>query len=369
MATQQQPHDDAPHPADRQGGTAVATRNANVPAVPGSAGLPVAPGETSSSAIAAREKAAVEARFLVAMNRPREFETSRLRLLKSCNRPLFAEVARYAKPVGGGSVTGLSVRFAEEARVLWGNMDVTTMVVSDTDERRIYRVTGVDLETNATDSIDVIVEKFVERRQVRSGMEVIGQRMNTTGQVVYKIRATEDDLIVKANAQISKAKRNVILSLLPGDVKEECEIAIVETQKRRDAEDPDAAKRAVLDAFFSIGVMPVQIADLLGHAVEQITPAELGLLRGYYTAIRDGEATYADIVELHSAGKKSAAEPAGKAGTDARGSEGLKSRMGAASASAESDKSKAPTLVKGVECGECGAKKGEPHKSACPLAE
>lgn len=340
MATRNGAPPEAPHPADAQ--NEAPRRNLPVPTAPGSSpAVPIAAGETSASAIAAREKALVEAKFVYAMRNPRVFDAARLRLLKACQRPRFAETARYAKPVGTEKVYGLSIRFAEEARILWGNVDVTAMIVFDDDEKRIIRVTGTDLETNATDSVDVLVEKFVERRVLRQGMEVIGSRQNKNGDIVYRIRATEDDLLVKQNNQIAKARRNVILAVIPADIKEECEEQIVDTVRRRDAEDPDGSRKRVLDSFFVMGVMPQQVQDLLGHPLEQLTPAELTLLRTYYTALKEGEATWVDIVEQHTAahGRRNgggeghtaptAAAPA--RGTDAL-REGLKGRAAPKSA-------------------------------------
>lgn len=282
--------------------------------------MAMAPGETSSSAIAARERAAVEARFVVAMHRPRNFDDAFARLMTSCERPAFAEVARYSKPIGGGKVHGLSARFAEEARRLWGNMEVTAFLVFDDDTRRFFRVQGTDLETNATDSVDVMIEKFVERRNVKEGMEVIGSRQNTSGQTVYRVRATEDDLLVKVNNHLSKARRNVILSLIPADVKEECERKIIETMTNRDAKDPDEARKKIVFSFHALGVSAVQLTDLLGHPLEQTSPAEMTLLRAYYTALKDSESTWPEIVEGHAAtngtGKVESAAPpkAGAAG-------------------------------------------------------
>lgn len=305
----------------------------------------IAAGETSSSAIAAREKAAVEARFLVALNRPRDFDKSRLRLLTACQRPKFAAAARYAKPVGREKVFGFSIRFAEEARVLWGNIDVSAFLVFDDDERRIYRVMGTDLETNATESTDVMVEKFVERRQVRDGQEVVGKRTNSSGQIVFRIRATEDDLMVKVNALISKARRNVILSLIPADVKDECEARCAATLEDEDAKDPDAARRRMLEGFWSLGVTPQQIAEMLEKPVEQINRAEVRLMASYYTALKEGDATWADIVESHTGGKKKAdaGAPAGK-GTDAlRETLGKKRQQSTSQAKAEQPETAAPT--------------------------
>ena len=80
----------------------------NVPAtIPQpSAGVVVAQGETASSSVAARAKAEVEARAIVALQRPRSVNQFRIGLLESCRRSRFAETARYSKPVGGGKVEG-----------------------------------------------------------------------------------------------------------------------------------------------------------------------------------------------------------------------------------------------------------------------
>jgi hypothetical protein len=358
MATQQPPEDDRPHPADQH----------DVQSKPGTAlvgniqsALPVAAGETSSSAIAARARAEVEARFVYAARFPRVFQTARRRILDACLRPVFAAKARYAKPVGGKAVTGLSIRFAEEARVNWGNMDVTATLVFDDAERRIYRVQGTDLETNATDGVDVMIEKFVERRQPAKGQEVISSRLNTQGQLVYRVAATEDDLLVKVNNQIAKARRNVILTLLPADIKEEAEAQIIETQRNRDAEDPAAARKRLVDAFWAKGVTPEQLIELLGHPIEQVNPAELMLLRTYYQTLDDGEGTWAEIFEAHTNGKKPSVSATTTAETKpaAKGTEGLKGKLGANTAG----------VVKGIDCKECGAKVGQKHTDACPLAD
>jgi hypothetical protein len=337
----------------------------------GGSNLPSAPGETSSSAIAAREKAAVEARFVVALNRPRDFETSRRRLMDACKRPAFAEAARYGKPVGREKVYGLSIRFAEEARVLWGNLDVSAFIVFDDDERRIYRIQGTDLETNANEGVDVLIEKFVERRAVRDGMEVVGQRMNTTGQIVYKIRATEDDLLVKVNAHLSKTRRNVILALIPADVKEECEEQCIATLRDGDTVDPTSARKKILDAFWRYGVTPAQIAELLGHPIEQTNPAEMTLLRSYGTALKEGEATWASIFEAHTGNAAAGSAATQSTTAPTKGTEGLKAAVGkkktdaapAAPAAEPANEAAAPK-----KCEMCFRSDGT-HESACPLSD
>lgn len=306
-----------PLPPDPNGpvaGTSVAT-------MPGGAtGLaPVV--ETASSAVAARERAAVEARFVMAARFPRSIDSARLRILDACKRPRFAESARYSKPVGKSRVEGLSIRFAEEAARGWGNLDVTAMVVFDDGERRIYRVTGTDLETNATQSQDVLIEKVVERRQPRQGQTVIGQRQNTKGETVYLIEASEDELHNKVNAMIAKARRNIILTLIPSDISEEADETIQEVVRARDTKDPAGARKQILNAFWGLGVTPEAVTEFMQKPLEQLNPAELSTLRAIYTAIKDGETTWAAAIE----------ELGGKVGTGPkkteRGAGALKQRL------------------------------------------
>ncbi|HEX6643309.1 MAG TPA: YqaJ viral recombinase family protein [Gemmatimonadales bacterium] len=297
---------------------------------PREAAAPAPQAETSATAVAAREKATIEARFLMAIGRPRNPDQARLRILDACKRPRFAESARYQKPVGNGKkVTGLSVRFAEEAGRAWGNLDVSAMIVFDDAERRIYRVVGVDLETNWSTEQDVIVEKFVERLQVRAGDEVISKRTNSRNETTYRIAASEDALLTKANALVSKAKRNIILDLIPSDVQEEAEEMILATQKRQDAEDPAGARKRLLEAFWTLGVTPADVTALIGKPLEQVNPAELQLLRTVYTAVRDGETTWAEAVtELagrFGTGAQTSAPPVAAAASG--GTEGLRARL------------------------------------------
>lgn len=259
--------------------------------------------ETSSSAVAAREKAAVEARFLVAINRPRDINRFRIRLLEACRRPRFAEVAMYAKPVGGKKVTGPSIRFVEEALRHYGNVDVKASVTFDDPERRILCVTGTDLETNTSYLQDVDLNKTVERRQPKAGEEVVRSRQNSTGQTVYIIKADEDAFINKQNAGSSKAIRTVGLRILPSDAVEEAMEVVVHTLQQEDAKDPTAARKRLVDSFYALGVMPKQITDLLGHELEAVTPAELTMLRSIYTALKDGETTWPEVVEAFGAKK------------------------------------------------------------------
>ncbi len=261
-----------------------------------SAAQALAPVETASTAIAAQAKALVEARYTVAMHRPRDWDQVRDRLLKDCRRPGFADSAIYHKPVGKG-VTGPSIRFAEAAIRNMTNVVVETMTTYDDHEKRIVRVTVTDLEANVPYSQDVTITKTVERNSVKQGDNVLRSRTGSKGQPVYILEATDDDILNKANALISKAIRTLGLRLLPGDIMDECMEMCRETQRNRDAQDPDTARRRIFDAFSASGVSPEQIKEYLGHDAKTLAPREIEELRALYNALRDGETTWREAMD------------------------------------------------------------------------
>jgi hypothetical protein len=273
-------------------------------------GVPAVTHETASTAVAAQARAMVEARYLMAKHCPRDIDASRQALLKECKRPGFAEAAIYNKPIGERGVKGPSIRFAEAAIRALKNIDTQTMTVYDDDEKRIVRVSVCDLEANAVYSQDVTIQKTVERKSP-AGYEVIGQRTNKKNQLVYIVKATDDDILNKQNALISKAVRTLGLRLVPGDMIDEAMEICEKTQQDKDAENPDAAKNKLFDAFGSIGVSVEEIKKYIGSEAATLTPKELADLRALYTAIKDGETTMREALDSKMP-KAEVPTPAGK---------------------------------------------------------
>lgn len=289
--------------------------------------------DTASTAVAAQAKALVEARYIMALRRPRDMDVVREKMLKECCRPSFAAVARYAKPIGKDRnkwPTGPSIRFAEAAIRCMGNITVEVMTVYDDREKRIVRVTVTDLEANVPYFQDVVITKTIERRNTKDGDTVLGTRTNSYGDKLFILEASDDDIINKQQALISKALRTLGLRLIPGDMVDECMDQVVTTQKNRDAEDPDAAKRHLFDSFSTIGVRADQIKEYLEHDGATLAPKELSELRALYAAIRDGETTWRDVMEAKEGAKKPPTDaPKGKTLNE------LKGRNGAGAQAAE----------------------------------
>jgi hypothetical protein len=262
-------------------------------------------GETHTGALVAAAQAAVNARFVMALQRPRNWDEVRVRLLKECDRPGFADVARYLKPVGKG-VEGPSIRFAEACFRYMGNCDAPTTVTFEDRMKRILHVSAIDYETNASYSADITIEKTVERSNIKDRV-VVAERKNSKGATVYIVEATEDELLNKQNALVSKAVRTLILRLIPGDIVDEGQRRCMKTIDDRTAKDPAAEKKAVVDGFAEIGVYPRDIEAFVGHPLDALQPAELKELRKVYATVRDGEAAWADVLQMKRPAKEGAA--------------------------------------------------------------
>lgn len=256
-----------------------------------------APSETAATAAAAREKASIEARYIMAINKPRNWDNVRQSLLKECRRPSFAhnKSTLYRKPIGEG-VEGLGIRFVEVALRCMTNVMPETSVVFEDDLKRIIRVTVTDLESNMTWVSEVTVHKTVERKFLKDGQEPLSKRVNSQGKTTYLVEATEDDLLNKQNALISKAIRTLGLRIVPGDLQDEAEDIIRAIRVDRAAKDPDAERKAVLDAFAELNVPVAELTDCFGDP-KSWSPKQLVDMRGLFGAIRDGETTWGAVLD------------------------------------------------------------------------
>lgn len=289
--------------------------------------------ETAMAAAGARERAAVEARYVVAMRNPRNWNDVRAMLLDHCDRPSFAERARYSKPVGQELIngewvpkkaTGFTIRFAETLAQTMRNV-MPELSVSYEDERiRIIRITVTDLEANLPWSQEVTIAKTVEKRGFKNkktqeweppeGRQVIGVRLNSRGEPTYLVIATDEELRSKINAERSKTQRDFLIKLCPRDILDDCEEKIAEARDREDKKDPKAALKRLLDRFKEFGIMPSDLTTYVGKPTEQWTPLDRKELTELGLAIRENEITFSEALRLkYAAGQEG--EPEGEGET------------------------------------------------------
>ena len=279
--------------------------------------------ELASSPLEAQARAMVQARFFVAQqpHMQRSWDTVEQKLRKECARPGFAWAAWWTLPLGNDPKKypqGLSIRFAEAALRIARNIDIQQQTIFDDAWKRIVRISVIDLEANFGYSAEVPIDKSVERKNP-ADRQIQSARMNSSGSTVYLVAATEQELALKQGSAVSKTIRTLGLRLIPGDILDECKTLILETQKKgAAAEDPESARKLVLDSFASIGVLPDDLARYIGHDTNIFQPAELQQLRGIFSAIRSGDATWKDAMEAKFGAEEAAKPGPSKATTKLR---------------------------------------------------
>lgn len=253
--------------------------------------------ETAMTASAATSKALVEARYIVALQRPRDLMLVRTKLLEDCRRPRFAELAVYSKPIGGGkSARGPSIRMAEAAMQALGNIESFVHIISDDLDRRIVKIGVADFETNAVHSVEIPIEKTVERSSAR-GRSVLSSRENSEGKIVYLVEATEEEVAAKQSSIASRFIRNNTFRVLPADILDDAMAEAYATNSSEDAKDPKEAIKRIVDIFMAINVSPSDLKDFLGHDVGKIIPNQLQELRGLFAAIKQEGLTWREVMD------------------------------------------------------------------------
>lgn len=292
------------------------------------------------AAMQAQASATVQARYVLARSIPRSWDHVRQRVLEACKRRTFADVAVYAKPQGGQKIRGPSVRLADEFFRVAGNLDEVVSVVYDDTHKRTLRVVVTDLETNASRATEITVEKTVERRDPRD-RAVVGSRLNTAGETVYVVAVTDDELAIKANALAAKARRNLILSLVPSDFIEEALAQCADTV-RGAARDTAGERKRLVDAFAPLGVLARDLEEYVGHSLEALRPDEVVELREAYATLKDGEARWPELLAAKLGVDPTGAPPAATTDAPKRSRLADKVRAGRAARAAEAPAPAAP---------------------------
>ena len=333
-------------------------------------------GETAISPLVAQAEAREKVRFLIALKRPRNMDEVRLKLLNAIERPGWAGVpgkdkeknwgaAWYDKPIGTG-VEGFSIRFAEEAMLAMGNIDVAAITLYEDERVRQLQLVVLDLENNNSYPASITIEKTVIRKSLRRGeTSPFPPVINSFGDVTYKMPASQDDMTQKQASEISKAMRTGIMRILPGWIKAECRTRILELRRGAVAKDPDGFRKKILDGFAALNIMPSDLEKLLGCEVAKASPDQLADLRDLWKNIANGDETFADALEGAGKGEKKKDKPEKKKpGLDALTEELKKKR--AACGHEKLPPSKVSKLKAGqtLPCPECGTEVSNPEASA-----
>lgn len=188
-----------------------------------------------------------------------------------------AESCIYALPRGKGNertvIEGPSVRLAEIAVAAYGNIRAGARVIYKDD--KVVKAQGIchDLENNT--SVTIEVERRITDRNGR--------------------RYSDDMVVVTGNAACAIAFRNAVFKVIPAaliaDVYEEVKKVAAGT-----AETLPARRKKSLDYFYSLGVKPEQICEVLDvKDVNDIDLDKLRIMLGMVSLLKSNESTIEEL--------------------------------------------------------------------------
>ena len=205
--------------------------------------------------------------------------------MTACQRIEFAEKATYTYPRSGQTISGASIRLAEELARCWGNMDYGIKELSTSNGETEMLAYAWDLETNTRSSQNFKVKHV---RSTKSGTYALTDQRD-----IYENNANNGGRRLRAR----------ILAILPPDLVsaalEECKRTIAQGKSGNGSNIPftDRVRNMVL-AFANIGISKELIERRLGHSIDNVTPDQLSEYRGILNSLKDGMSKAADWFEL-----------------------------------------------------------------------
>ena len=255
----------------------------NMPAIQ-SGGVPDF-GDINQGTVAIESSRAVaeaQGKLLIAKRFPRDEIAAYNRVAQACQRKGIAEKAFYSYNRGGSTVSGPTIRFAEELARCWGNIDYGIKELSQDDGKSEMQAYAWDLETNAQ-SVQNFTNPHI--REVKGQAKVL-----TSQRDIYEINANMG----------ARRLRSRILAILPTDL---VDMAIAECRKTiagiNDEPLIDRVKKMVV-AFGKIGVTQEQIEKRLKRKIDTMTADDFVDYTGIYNAIKNGESKIADWFEAET---------------------------------------------------------------------
>ena len=228
---------------------------------------------------ASRAIAEAQGKLVIAKRFPRDEVKAYNRVAQACQRKGIAEKAFYSYNRGGGTVSGPTIRFAEELARCWGNIDYGIKELSQDEGKSEMQAYAWDLETNAQ-SVQNFTNPHI--REVGGKAKIL-----TSQRDIYEINANMG----------ARRLRSRILAILPTDL---VDMAINECKKtlagNNDEPLIDRVKKMIV-AFGKIGVTQEQIEKRLGRKVDTMTIDDFTDYIGIYNAIKQGESKIAEWFE------------------------------------------------------------------------
>lgn len=240
---------------------------------------PAMPGHANAGAVMIESERAVaeaQGKLVVAKKFPRDQAAAYSAAMEACKRRGLAETAVYSFPRGGQTVSGPSIRLAEELARCWGNIDYGIRELSRKEGVSEMEAYAWDLQTNTISS-----QKFTVRhiRDKRGGNQAL-----TDERDIYELTANMGGRRLRAR----------ILAILPPDLVDDAVKQCAATMAGNSDEPMADRVRRMLRAFDKLGVSQKLIEKRLGHSLDECLPEELAELQQIHNSVRDGMTRPAD---------------------------------------------------------------------------
>lgn len=259
------------------------TANAPVavtPDIPQNNGMPLDNINQGTVAIeASRAVAEAQGKLVIAKRFPRDEYQAFADMKKACRRMGLAQKAFYSYPRGGETVSGPTIRLAEELARCWRNIEYGIKELSQDNGKSEMQAFAWDLETNT-----MSVQNFTNPH----AKEVKGK--------IKTLTSLRD--IYENNANMAGRRlRARILAVLPADFVEE---AVAECRKtlagKNDVPISDRVKNMVV-AFEKIGVTQGMIEKRLGRKLGTMNSDDLTDYIGIYNSLKEKNTKISDWFE------------------------------------------------------------------------
>lgn len=216
-----------------------------------------------------RAVAESQAKMLLAQRFPRDEATAFSRVMAACQRKGLAEKAFYSYPRGGETISGPTIRLAEELARCWGRIEYGIRELSRRDGESEMQAYAIDLENLVWNTKNFAVRHI---RDTRNGKKDLVDERD-----IYELTANMG----------GRRLRSCIMAILPPDLKD----AAIDQCRKTIAGDggvpiSDRIKRMVA-VFATIGVSSELLTKRLRHKLDSTTPDELADLHGIFTSIKD----------------------------------------------------------------------------------
>ena len=224
--------------------------------------------------------AEAQGKLIIAKNFPRDEHLAYAKVIEACKRKSLAEKAIYSFPRSGSTISGPSIRLAEELARCWGNVDFGIKELSQKDGESEMSAYCWDMETNTMSSQTFVVAHV---RDTKKG----------------QVRLTEQRDIYENNANMAGRRlRARILAILPPDL---VEAAVNECRKtlagNNDTPISDRINKMVA-AFAKFGVKIETIEKRLGRKIDTMTTEDISEYIGIYNSLKDGNSAISDWFDV-----------------------------------------------------------------------